>query len=210
MTLISYTLPCHKREADLSQALPTVLRAADRSLPVEIVVVDYGNPVPLDPSVRTVRVEREHFHMAHARNVGIMAARGDIVVAFLSDQLLAPDFFRYVRETMRQGLFLRWFETFAFNRDEIVDAGGFDERFEFYGPEGKELTDRLERRGLRSQRIPDRYVSQIPTPNELKTKNYRLKMSKRTMHYIGKAIWDENRARGLTVANAGMEWGASA
>lgn len=210
--LISYTVPCHKRVDDLSAVWPSLLEAARACRPVEIVVVDYGNEPPMDDVLADVRkrVDATHFHMAHARNVGIRAASGDLIVAFLADQIVSPDFFHVVRELLKPGVFLKWFETFVFHRQDILDAGGFDERFEFYGPEGKELTDRLQRRGLRAVQIPDRIVSQIPTPNADKVKHYREKLSKREMHLRGMEIWNENKAAGLTVANQGREWGACA
>lgn len=221
--VVSYTVPCHKRTTDLLSTLPSVLKAANAHPPVELVVVDYGNDESLSPlisqlideyetsaSVVVRWVPREYFHMAHARNVGIKNASGSIVVAFLADQMVSLDFFKVIREQLAPGYFLKWFETFVFNRDEILEAGGFDERFEFYGPEGKELTDRLQRRGLRAVQMPDRIVSQIPTPNHEKVKHYREKLSKKQMHNIGMEIWRANQAEGLTIANQGREWGVCA
>ena len=216
--LVSYTVPCHKRVDDLWRTWLPLLDAARAQPPVEIVIVDYGNEIPLlardfiHPNIlyKRPRVEAEYFHMAHARNVGIRAATGEIIVAFLADQIVAPDFFKILREQLQPGTFLKWFETFVFWREDILSAGGFDERFEFYGPEGKELTDRLERRGLKALQMSDRIVSQIPTPNHEKVKHYREKLSKREMHLRGMKIWQENKAAGLTVANQGIDWGACA
>ena len=216
--LVSYTVPCHKRVGDLKQSLASVFMAAMRHGRVELIVTDYGNQPPLydvgfaNEAIRerAIRVEADHFHMAHARNVGIRAATGEIIVAFLADQIVAPDFFKILREQLKPGTFLKWFETFVFWRDDILAAGGFDERFEFYGPEGKELTDRLQRRGLKAVQMSDRIVSQIPTPDHEKVKHYRQKMSKHAMHALGMKIWEENKAAGLTVANQGIDWGACA
>ena len=159
--------------------------------------------------LRVVSVKAEYFHMAHARNVGIRAAKGEIVVAFLADQILYSGFFQYIREVMQLGAFLKWEETFAFHRDDILEAGGFDERFEFYGPEGKELTDRLQRNGLELIDIPNNLVSQLRTSNEEKLKNYRLPLSKMDMHLQGMAIWKENQERGVLTANEGRGWGCA-
>ena len=221
--LVSYTVPCHKRVTDLVTTLPSVMKAASAHPPVELVIVDYGNESSLTPlishmideyetsaSVVVRWVSRDYFHMAHARNVGIKSANGNLIVAFLADQMVSLDFFKVIREQMAAGYFMKWFETFVFNRQEILDAGGFDERFEFYGPEGKELTDRLQRRGLKVIPVPRRVVSQIPTPDHLKVQNYREKLTKHQMHNIGMEIWKANQAEGLTVANQGREWGACA
>jgi hypothetical protein len=92
-------------------------------------------------------------------------------------------------------------------RQALIDAGGYDERFEFYGPEDEELNERLVRRGLVAQEIPG-MLSVIRTPNSQKTANYRVKMSKREMVVEMHKILDENRANHLMVANRGSEWGA--
>jgi hypothetical protein len=223
MSLISYTLPCHKRESDLLACLPSVIVAANAAPPVEIVVVDYGCSEPLAPklwyfartlsegvSLRTVRCEAQFYHMAHARNVAIRHAAGQIIVAFLADQTIQPGFFKYVREQMTPGRFLKWEETYIFHRQDIFAAGGFDQRFEFYGPEGKEAADRLQRRGLEQIDIMrSDLVSQVRTPNSEKLRNYRLPLSKREMHDQGMVYWRDNQVNGVTVANPDG-WGSIA
>ena len=211
--LVSYTLPCHKRESDLLKVLPSVIAAAEKAPPVEIIVVDYGNPEPLQlpEGVRVVRVERQHFHMAHARNVGIKAATGEIIVAFLADIAVRGDFFSRVREalTYHANMFLKQWEIFAFRREQILEAGGFDERFEFYGPEGKELVERLGRRGHYPVGFHRGLISQIPTPDDMKVQHYRLHMSKHEMHQVGMSIWRANTKEQLMVANEGQLWGVA-
>lgn len=219
--LVSYTLPCHKREADLLTTLPSVIAAANAAPPVEIVVVDYGHPGTLvkaiwgllpscaeGVSLRTIRVEAEHFHMARARNVGIQRAQGQIIVAFLADQFVGLDFFKELRAALQPGTFLKWIETFAFWRDDIRAVCGFDERCEFYGPEGKELADRLQRHGVHVVKFPASCgIDQIKTPDSKKLQHYRLPLSKQEMHARGMDVWQENRINEVTVANQGKEWG---
>lgn len=216
-TLISHTMPCHKREADLARALPSVLQAAAGAGPVEVLVVEYGNVpslvldnywVPDDAVLTMQSVYADHFHMAHARNVGIRAANGEIVCAFVCDQVVAPNFFEAVRRMIQPGVFLSWQETYVAYREDLLDAGGFDERFEFYGPEGKELAERLRRLGLREARLPKDLVYQIPTSYRDKVRHYRLKLTRREMHHVGMSVWRENAAAGLLVANEGRPWGS--
>ena len=222
MRLVSYTLPCHKREADLRATLPSVIVAANAAPPVEIVIVDYGHPGTLvklvwehltycdeGVALRSIRVEREHFHMAHARNVGIREARGEYVVAFLADQIISETFFGAVRRGLAEPKrLLKWQETFAARRTDWLALGGIDQRFEFYGPEGKELTDRFERAGFTVAPFEGCDISQIRTSNVEKVRNYRLPMTKMEMHLLGMEVWKDNQARGVTVANQGVEWGA--
>jgi hypothetical protein len=207
--MISYTMPCHKRQSDLDKALDALRTAIIRSPEhVEIVVADYGNSVSLTLSmgVRRVLVTAPYYHMAHARNVGIRAARGNIVCAFVADQIVAPKFFSAIWNHLRPGTFLTWEETFVCYRDDLIAAGGFDERFELYGPEGKELTERLQRRGLYRLKIPkDSVVTQLPTSYKDKISNYAQKFTRREMHHIGMDTWAE--CSGQLVANAGKPWG---
>lgn len=206
--MISYTLPCHKRQEDLSLALQSVLLAQNTfDGEVEIVVADYGNPVPLmlPFSVNRIVVPAPYFHMAHARNVGIRAAKGEIICAFVADQLLAPEFFTVVNGLLHPGSFLVWQETYVFYRNDILATGGFDERFELYGPEGKELAERLERRGLHKIKLPKNLVAQLPTGYKSKLTNYAQPLSRREMHHIGMDVWAACGKQ--LVANEGHTWG---
>ena len=208
--MISYTMPCHKRQEDLSIALQSLFVARAKSQSdIEIVVVDYGNPLPLvlPPNIRRVVSEGRYFHMAHARNVGIKAARGSVICSMVCDQIVEPNFFNVISGLLQSGTFLSWQETFVFWHSDIEAVGGFDERFELYGPEGKELAERLERCGLHKIQIPKDLVSQLPTSYKDKISNYAQSLSRREMHHIGMDTWKE--CGGQPVANVGKEWGST-
>jgi GT2 family glycosyltransferase len=225
--LISYTIPCHKREADLVRVLPAVVRAAYMSPPVEIVLVDYANglsglPLPSVPFLESGNVltitrydGREHYHMAHARNLSIKAATGDYVVISSADIRPNSEFFAVVRERLIETGAdwlvpdLCYVGVIVCRRQALIDAGGYDERFEFYGSEDKDLNLRLRRRGLVSApyRACD-HLTMFRTTNWDKVKNYRLPITKTEMMQRGSAILRENTAAGILVANEGQEWGA--
>jgi hypothetical protein len=92
-------------------------------------------------------------------------------------------------------------------REEFVAAGGYDERFEFYGAEDKDLEARLTRRGGKFGLMPDGAARVIRTPQEAKLRNYRLPLSKKEMIERAHVILDQNNAAGTMVANVGREWG---
>jgi hypothetical protein len=96
---------------------------------------------------------------------------------------------------------------FACQHGEFINAGGYDERFEFYGPEDRDLDLRLQRRGSEFGLVPNGLMSVIPTSDEDKVKNFRLKLSKQGMGRLMRPIFEENIANGVLVANQGREWG---
>jgi GT2 family glycosyltransferase len=220
---ISYTIPCHKREEDFHRALPFVLEATTASPPVEIVVVDYANEHDLiggarsanNNTMRVVRYRgREHYHMAHARNLSIKAATGDFVVISSADICPKADYFAHVRERLVEtgaDLLLPdicYVGVIVCRRTVLLDAGGYDERFEFYGSEDKDLNLRLRRRGVKSAPYwACDHLTMFRTTNWDKIKNYRGSLRKGDMMVAGKAILTENVRAGVLVANEGREWG---
>jgi hypothetical protein len=222
---ITWTIPCHRRVKDLASTLPQVIAAANAHPPVEIVLLDYANPEPLprweqvmigSSTLRVVTYRgRDHYHSAHARNLTIRAATGDVVVIASSDIEPRFEFFPLIRQRMAEteAVWLRpdvqFVGVIACQRQALLEAGGFDERIEFYGSEDKELAERLARRGLACASYDASSVlAMLRTTNQEKIRNYRLPMSKIDMMRHGSAILKENRTRGLLVANEGKDWGA--
>jgi len=200
--------------------MPYLLAAAQASPPVEIVILDYNSPDDLAPYIQTLNNQtinymkytgRSHYHMAHARNLSVQASRGEYIIIMSADIYLAKTFISTVRRMLREGYV--WMHgrlykgAIVCQRQEFIDAGGYDERFEFYGPEDTDLHDRLIRRGAAFALLPNGLLHVIETPNEKKVKNYRLPLSKREMHRRGKTIYEENRRNRVLVANQGREWG---
>ena len=217
--LISLCIPVHNRTHDLKAALPFLLIAAKHSPPTEIVIIDYNSQDDLtkyifeldDPTVKYFKYTgRDHYHMAHARNLTIRAAQGEYVVILSADICPAKGFIAIVRDMLKDGYVWMHGQLYTgaivCQRAELVAAGGYDERFEFYGPEDTDLNDRLTRRGGKFGLLPP-LLNIIPTPNEQKIRNYRLPLSKREMYQRMKPIYEENKAAKTLVANQGQEWG---
>jgi hypothetical protein len=215
------------RTHDLKVVLPSVIDAANESPPVEIVILDYNSqddlatymgkvltkPNLVDGNFITYRkyTGRDHFHMAHARNLAVLASQGDYIYISCADIKLKLSMVKIIRAEIEKGYaWLHHSDRFVGNicisRQEFIDAGGYDERFEFYGKEDKDLLQRLRRRGAPHAQIPDRLIL-IYTPWPEKLRNYRLPLSRKQMSKRSKAIYQENMEAGVLVANEGKEWG---
>lgn len=217
--LISLCIPCHNRTHDLKQTMPYLLATAHASPPVEIVIIDYNSQDDLAQYIANLDNDtvsyfkytgRDYYHMAHARNLSVKAARGEYIVIMSTDIYPAKEFIQIVREMLKDGYIWmhgrRYTGVIVCQRQEFIDAGGYDERFEFYGPEDTDLHDRLVRRGAKFGLLPP-LLTIIPTSNHEKIKNYRLPLSKRQMHRRGMVVYEENREASVLVANQGAEWG---
>ena len=228
--LISYTFTCHKRTKDLLSVMPSVVVAANQSPPVEIVIIDYGDQPPLEPILEELRSallpgnklvvktyrKREHYHMGHARNLSLRASTGEYIIIGASDIFLNSSFFHAVREEFSKtdATYLRSMTTgyigvLACKRNALLAIGGWDERFEFYGPEDKDVLHRLDRNGAKIGYYDlDALITMIRTPDHEKTANYRLPLSKQEMSALGREILMENDAANRIVVNEGVDWGA--
>lgn len=218
---VSICVPCGNRAADLKRTLPRMLAAADNSPPAEVVVLDYNSTDGLWNYIRTMLGKarlvyrrytgRDHYHIAHAYNLAVKASSGDYVAIMGADAVLAPGYVAEARKLIDKGcVWMRgrhYKGIVCVQREEFISAGGYDERFEFYGAEDRDLEARLRRRGGKFGLMPDGVVSVIRTPNARKVRNYRLDLSKAEMSGRNHEIYDQNVTDGVLVANRGKEWG---
>jgi hypothetical protein len=193
--LISLCTPVMNRLADLKRTMPCRIEAAMNSLPVEFCILDYGSrdglkdymdelslSLPSEIILKYARYEANYYHQAHAYNLAVLMASGEYFSLMGADTYPNIEYFAYVRWWAKSGHV--WMEepryrgAIACKFDEFVAAGGFDERFEFYGPEDRELADRLARRGLKKATLPRGCIGSFYTPDDVKMSNYRLKLTK--------------------------------
>lgn len=217
--VISFCIPVHNRTYDLKQTMPYLIRATETYPPVEVVILDYNSPDDLGEYVKTVKSDsltyrkytgRDYYHMAHARNLSVMASSGEYIVTMSADIYPMEEFIPTVRAMIHGYTWMYdpiYTGVIVCQRQEFIEAGGYDERFEFYGPEDNDLHDRLARRGKSFGILPSGLIKVIETANEDKIKNYRLPLSKREMHQRMKAIYNENNQVKSLVANEGQAWG---
>ncbi len=203
---------------DVKLSLVEVIKAAKRSPPIEIAILDYGSDDGLEEyieslpqlnhgnSIKYTRpADYKCYHMAHARNLSMLAGSGDYLVGANADNLISGYFFHVIRNLIDLGAIWiipePWSSLLIIQKEEFISCGGFDERFEFYGPEDKEIVERLQRRGKRHKKYSRALIGAIYTPNEKKMSGYRLKVMKRTAHKRGMKILVENRDKNILVVN---------
>lgn len=227
-TLISLCIPVMNRLSDLAETMPSRVENANSSPPVEIVVLDYGSKDGLSNYMyelmgRSVLVpgsyftyvwydKPQYFHSTHAYNLALLSGHGEWVVLNPADVYFRRGYIEALRACIAEGCL--WANTdrkrrstIAFNRAEFIAAGGYDERFESYGPDDVDIIERLERRGSKRGSIPDKLLHDIYTSPEKKIENYRVKGSHQE---LGKSLMPylyENRAKRQLVANEGRDWG---
>ena len=221
--IISYCIPCHNRTHDLRIVMPSLIRAANTSPPVEIMVLDYNSPDNLAEFMRhTVETtdltggsmlsykkytEGKYFRVAHARNLSALASCGEFLILSCADHILDKGYFEAVRELLKGGDCV-WLEAhprgggiIGCNRDEFISAGGYDERFDLYGKEDKDLIARLKRRGGKFKQTPSYLATYIYTPKPVKYRNLRPGLSWAETEKYSKAIYEENIVNKTLVAN---------
>lgn len=224
--LISICVPVHNRTYDLRAVIPRLIEAGCYSPPIEIAVLDYNSPDHLGDYMHAVELiescdevhfsyrkyyGKNHYHMAHARNLSVMLASGEYIVISSADLWFDGQLIAEIRQRIDEGCVWmgasRYCGVVGISKQAFIEAGGFDERFEFYGPEDRDLHLRMQRRGEKFGDLSYKYIHDIPTPNDDKVKHYRLKIGKRGMADAMHPILEENIAKGVLVANEGKAWG---
>jgi len=217
---MSFCVPIMNRVFDLRKTLRHSVRAAAESMPVVVSILDYNSSDGLGIFIRNfngtvayTRYEgREYYHMAHAYNLAVKCSSGEFVVVMGADAVLTAGYVSILRQLIADGcIWMRprhYRGIICIQRKEFLAAGGYDERFNLYMGEDKELEARLRRRGAKFGLVPDGLVGVIRTSARDKLANYGSSLSKREMMTLGASLRKENETAGLLVANAGKEWGA--
>ena len=227
--IISFCIPCMNRTYDLKKIMSSLIETANVSPPVEILVLDYNSQDDLAEYIESVRKEnkllpenkltylkytgRDYYHMAHARNLATLAASGEWIIPFATDIVPHKEFIQRLRMIIdkdKPGIVYGGVGLVGVSvcrKDEFIAAGGYDERFEFYGPEDKELLGRLIRRGNRLVGYDPRLLEVMHTIARERRRNYRVQYSKRESHHLMFPILEQSREEKVLVANKDVQWG---
>ena len=213
------------RTYDLKVSLPSMIKAGQLSPPFEISLVNYNSKDDLDEWIKTIEVPegvslsyrkytgRDSFHMAHARNLSVVNSTGDYIIIGSADMVLHDDFVQIVRQMIEEGGYT-WMQEIEYKgfivvkREEFMAAGGYDERYEFYGTEDRDIDLRLFRRATgKFGRIPNGHIDLIRTAKRDKRKYYRPGITAEEMAARASRVYEKNYIRYVLVANEGQPWG---
>ena len=232
--IISVCIPAKNRTPELSRTMKYLIPAANASPPVEIMVLDYNSTDGLPKYIESLKNQkcifkaslipentlsyakytgREYYHLAHSFNLAAKASVGEYLVMCGTERNFPLDFFVRVRKAIKKGAI--WIRVqhddwgmLVIQRKEFMDAGGYDERFELYGGEDKDIMARLRRRKVKRKRIYRKRIGRERTPNKKKIMYYNSNMTKHEMIMHNAAIREENTRNNVLVANEGKEWGS--
>lgn len=179
--VLTYITTCKGRLDHLRQTLPRV--AAQPG--VSIVVVDYDCPQQSGhwvrenfPEARVVRIERAPgFSPSIARNAGGHAAATPWLAFFDADILVSDGFFDNVVRSLASGHYYRpapltwqtWGSVIC-EREAFRKIGGYDTVYEGWGGEDDDLYALLDFAGVRAASFDGSALSEIPHPDEMRTK----------------------------------------
>lgn len=144
----------------------------------ECILVDYSCPDHCGdwaqanyPQVQVVRVTGEDkFSASKARNIGARAAKTPWLFFLDADILLSPDFSDEMLKRLEKGQFYtdedyvkkRRHGLIICNRDDFDSIGGYDERYEGWGEEDKDIIEALTSMGLQRGSYNSNLVEHIP------------------------------------------------
>jgi glycosyltransferase involved in cell wall biosynthesis len=181
MAALTFVLTCKGRLPHLQQSLPLVTAQPD----VNTVVVDVACPQQSANWVRAhapgVTVLQVHdaapFNVARARNLGARAATTPWLCFLDSDSLLSPAFSKTVLPLLQNGTY--W-QADAHDHDlaglvvcptQTFNAiGGYDETFEGWGCEDRDLSLRLRLAGCARRQLPPNLVHALTHDDTTRTR----------------------------------------
>ena len=224
--LISLCTPVMNRLDDLRQVMPARIAEANASPPVELCILDCSSTDGLqdymNELVRIARVAADsyitykridgitYYHQAKGYNAAMMLGGGEYLVTMGADHIPNPGFIDAIREAVFDGHEWGYVDKTAIiycHRDDFIHIGGYDERFEFYGPEDKDIMRRLRMLLGAEAILPRELISNIDTPDSKKVANYRLPGTKHTFSEMMRKYYLENIENNTLVVNMGKELG---
>jgi len=224
--LISLCTPIKNRLDDLRFTMALRIASANESPPVEILILDCGstdglreymdeliNIAMLKPGsfITYKRIERQYWHTSKAHNMGVMLGKGEYVVDLMADAFIYQGYISSIRSHILDGCIWGRAAHFCGNKwikkSEFIDAGGYDERMEVYGPDDRDLDYRLTLRGGKFGLIPNGLIDEIYTSDDKKVINYRIKGTKHDLSKTMRKYYEENKANNYLTVNTGKDWG---
>ena len=196
--MIVFCTTCKGRAPHIMKTLPQNLADNPNS---KFVVLDYNSQDGLINYLRNAHrvdiaaerlvvysyLDTTVFKMAHAKNMvhrlGIMEG-ADILVNLDADNFTGPNFEGFLEERFKESNIFMWSKVvpgeglrgccgrIAITSDTFLCAGGYDEKYDTYGPDDKDFTARLTHLGIQERRIEKCFLSTVPHSNKLRYREY--------------------------------------
>jgi glycosyltransferase involved in cell wall biosynthesis len=173
ISMVSVVVPTFNRIKELGQIVFSLINQSYKN--IELVIADDGSTDNIKGFVSDLREmdeiwfpikytntgDTDKYHLAKARNMGITEAVGDYILflddRFKIDKNAINSFLKHAKPKTWQfgdkGAQKKTFvENFSFvDRQEVIDAGMFNERIEQYGGMSQEIRERINRQGFTTE-----------------------------------------------------------
>ena len=168
---ISIVTVCSNRLDYLKRTIPTFLNQSFS----ELIVVDYNCPQGTAEFVRknyqTARIiqikDGNKFNLSKARNIGAQEAKGEFIFFCDADILLKEDICAWITALSIKNCFFTSskmddsYGSCIISKKVFSQISGYDEAFEDWGGEDRDLYQRLEWAGLKALNYPENFLSPI-------------------------------------------------
>jgi hypothetical protein len=178
--LISIITTCKNRLSHLKVSLPAMLKLADS----EVTVVDYACAEGTAdwvranyPAAHTTKVDDEAlFRVARARNIGASKARGTFLLFCDADIILKPELGDWIAQYGEEDCFypvpilahVNLMGSFICTTKNFLEIGGYDEAFQGWGGEDRDIYERLDLAVKHRREFPIHLAEPISHGDELR------------------------------------------
>ena len=194
---VVFCTTCKGRLQHLSETLPRNLTDCPGA---KFVVLDYNSRDGLQEFLRDLPPLREGrlvvysfptagpFRMAHAKNMAHRCALlegADILVNLDADNFTGPGFDRWIAEQFQRDNVFAWARMvrgelsrgisgrIAVTRQAFLKTGGYDEKYDTWGPDDKDFNARLRRLGCDGIEIDPRFLDAIRHNDKMRFREYK-------------------------------------
>jgi len=228
----SIVTTCMNRIEDLKQTFPLNVKNCLQYTNFEFVIVDYNSKDGLEEFIKdncknwyesgiikyVKTTKPQYYSMTHSRNIGFLAATGEIVHSVDADSFVSNTFLDKVNKQAelfpKKAMFTKGIQKLhgrlGFYKKEFIELGGYDESIEGYGFDDRDLWFRALFSGYTliqySSEERDISSTRLQTQNNIRIQNFKEKdlslMGKNNHNYM-----TEKLLRKEYIANIDKEWG---